>query len=643
MTQQAAPQFTVTQPATPVTPVLPASVAPSLNPFAQQQSAPVQNQPSPAAPAGLTTAQLAARYGVNPNAIPSAQPVDVSSSAPAGGLTTAQLAAKYGVDPATIPSTQSNNITPGNSTIAKAANAFVPIGADIGQALANHGNKALYQQALTMHNTIITNLQARIALDQAQGKDTSKLEQALNQSQQTAPQESDFTGTEKTPEQVLGDALLSGLNIAAAIGTAGLAPGAAILGSGTEAAGSVGASAATAAPDFITDEAGNTTATGADNSPLGPKAKAPLFTGSDTTASQTIGQRLFQGARTGSAFGAGTGAANAAQNNGSAGQVLGGAAEGAGIGAVGGAALEGIASKVVPSLFNSPLASAVHDAQTGLNDAEKVIYSKPTAGDLKTVKLKDTSSLFGDKTVPDFQNDSRTGPIIKSAANLPDDIKVSPKNTLAKNEANLTEGITRQHIATAANLSKPEIVAATQTTPTAYDTFMQEHVLKPVIETYGPDSLDVKNTQKAIEISKNSIFGSPKTPETPSAIDFHNGRMQFNSDYRAANGNAYKQGPFGELKPDVSTKLQAGRDVSAGIRDFTQSLLPEDHPYTQDLKNESNLINGVKAMRARSTGLIGQDGFDRFMANNPKTASVAKAVTKGTKMAAGATFLRDFI
>ena len=119
--------------------------------------------------------------------------------------------------------------------------------------------------------------------------------------------------------------------------------------------------------------------------------------------------------------------------------------------------------------------------------------------------------------------------------------------------------------------------------------------------------------------------------------------MEFNSDYRAANGNAYKQGPLGQLNPDVSSKLQAGRDVSAGIREFTTSLLPDDSTYAADLKNESNLINANKAMRARSGSQVGENGVQRFMRNNPKTATVAKLAAKAAKLGASATFLHDFL
>ena len=438
--------FTVTQPASPVIPTIPASVAPSLNPFGQQTQPAVSTSPTPAQSTqpqqGLTTAQLAAKYGVPPTSIPSAVP-----SSSSGGLTTAQLAAKYGVDPTTIPSTTSNNITPGTSGIAKAANAFVPIGSDIGQGIANPANKALYQQAVAQTNGTAARIQAQINADQAAGKDTSRLQNALNLLQQSAPQESDFTGTEKTGEQVLGDAVSSALNIAGTVELAGLVPSAAIGGAAAEGAGG----AATAAPDFITDEAGNTTATGADNSPLGPKAKAPLFTGADTTAPQTMSQRLFQGAKVGAGFGAATGAANAMQNNGNFGQVVGGAAEGAVPGAIGGAVLEGIASKVAPSLFSSPLADS--SAKSPLFNGSANIASKNIQQAIDDASDPiDKAALEEAKrnALPTNSTVTKSGLFTPSAvANTPDDIArgttAAPyisgvKDPFAK-VANLNQGI----------------------------------------------------------------------------------------------------------------------------------------------------------------------------------------------------------
>ena len=82
---------------------------------------------------------------------------------------------------------------------------------------------------------------------------------------------------------------------------------------------------------------------------------------------------------------------------------------------------------------------------------------------------------------------------------MPEDLQIdAAHDTPAQKQAKIQEAITRQHIATAANLSRPEVIAATQTTPEAYDAYMQKNVLAPTIETYGPDSVQVRNTQKGV-------------------------------------------------------------------------------------------------------------------------------------------------
>lgn len=126
--------------------------------------------------------------------------------------------------------------TAGNGILAKAGAAYAPAAVDVGQALAKGGNEDLYTQATQQTNDTISRLQQTIATKKAAGGDTSKLEAALTQLQADMPKEADFTGNQKTAEQVAGDIGTTALNVAGTVDLAGAIPGNAILGSAEAAA-----------------------------------------------------------------------------------------------------------------------------------------------------------------------------------------------------------------------------------------------------------------------------------------------------------------------------------------------------------------------------------------------------------------------
>lgn len=158
-----------------------------------------------------------------------------------------------------------------------------------GQALAAGSNTDLYSSALNDWMQIDNNLKDAIAKKQQSGGDTTNLQKALTDHEESKPKQEDFTGDviDKSNEQVLGEA--GGAALEATSGG--------ILSSGVETAG---------AKELST------------------------------------GAKLLQGAKLGAAYGAVGGATSAMQQNQSLGNTAIGTAEGAGLGAALGTAGEAV-------------------------------------------------------------------------------------------------------------------------------------------------------------------------------------------------------------------------------------------------------------------------------------------------------------
>jgi hypothetical protein len=154
-------------------------------------------------------------------------------------------------------------------------------GKTAGEAIAAPGNVDIYNKTRKSHDDVTYNLSKKIAQDKAEGKDTTRLQEAMKRHVESAPKLEDFTGDviNKTTGQVLG-----------------------------EAAGTV----------------------------LEATSGGLLSSGARTVASKTLSTlgKVKQGAKIGSIYGAVGGGANAMQEGGGVGETAIGAATG---GLVGGA------------------------------------------------------------------------------------------------------------------------------------------------------------------------------------------------------------------------------------------------------------------------------------------------------------------
>ncbi len=448
-------------------------------------------------------------------------------------------------------------------------------GKTAGEAFAAPENADLYSDSLKQHTDIQNNLLKAIAKKKELGQDTTRLQEALDRHVTDTPKLTDFTGDviDKTTGQVLGEAAGTGLEA--------LSGGA--LSSGAEIAG----------------------------------AKA-----------LSTGQKVAKGAKLGAIYGGIGGGANSAAEGGDVADIAGGAVGGAAIGAVTGGALEGIVSKIPkPGILKTAPEKEMVTFEKKLRNAEESIYPKLTAAEKKTVKMKDQNSLFGPKSVPDLQSTPQTKPIIESVANLPEDIQVKPSDTIVQKESKLQQGITRKHQETAEMLSRPETKAETVFDPQKYDNFMKNKVLDPIAEEYGVDSLQYKNAQKGVGISKTAISEN-------NAYGVHEGRQAFDRDFKARNKNAFKQqnSLFGQLDPHVTSIVQTGQDIRTAMNDFAESLLPENHPFRPNLKQESNLLRALSEMRKRNAGDIGKNSLQRTLDRNPNTKRAVKTLAQMAKM-----------
>lgn len=158
-------------------------------------------------------------------------------------------------------------------------------GADIGQALASPGNTQIYNDSVKSWTDVTNNLLKAIKTKQDSGQDTTKLQLALIDQENSIPKIQDFQGAvfQKTPEQIIGD----------------------IAGSGLEALG------------------GSVLESGAD---VATKGLSTL-------------EKVGEGAKIGVGYGAAGGTINSLQDNGSVGDVVGGGLEGGLIGGVTGGGL----------------------------------------------------------------------------------------------------------------------------------------------------------------------------------------------------------------------------------------------------------------------------------------------------------------
>ena len=295
---------------------------------------------------------------------------------------------------------------------------------------------------------------------------------------------------------------------------------------------------------------------------------------------------------------------------------------------LGGKALE--ATGIPNRLFSNEARTANVENKTfqqSLDDAEKSIYNNLTEGEKENVKVKDVQTMWSKKTVTDLQNDPITKPIIESVASLPEDIKLKPNDTLATRESKLNQGISRLHQATASDLSRPEMKAQTTFRPKDFDAFMKDNILDPIEKEFGIDSKKYETAQKGLATAKSSL------PEN-NAYGVHTGRQSFDQIFKADNPSAFKEQKslFGMLDPHVKNVVQTGYNIRGAMNDFAENLLPKNHPFRFNLKQESNLLRGLDELRVKNTGEIGQNELNRFIKKHPVLNTGLKAGASAARL-----------
>lgn len=266
-----------------------------------------------------------------------------------------------------------------------------------------------------------------------------------------------------------------------------------------------------------------------------------------------------------------------------------------------------------------------------VKDASDSIYPKFSNREKANITLKDEKGIMGTKSVPDVVSDPRTKPLVESVANLPDDIKLKPSDTVAIKDSKLSQGISRLHQETASHLAEPNIKAATTYKPADYQNFMKEKVLDPIEKELGADSIEYKEAQKAINTSESLI-------KEPNASGVHEGRQSFDTEFEKANPRAFKKAKdsFGsQLDPQTTATIEGGRETRNAMNDFTENLLQENDPYRSHLREESNLIRAKDEMRARSTDQLNKNSVTRFLDRNPKTKKAVETTGHILKVGAG--------
>lgn len=447
-------------------------------------------------------------------------------------------------------------------------------GKTTGEALAAPANTKLFSENMESHSKIQNDLQNRIREKKLKGEDVSRLENTLKMHTGSAPTQEQYTGDviNKTAGQILGEA------------------------AGTVLEAMTGGSLSS--------------------------AKAVV-----TSKALSGAQKVKEAAKVGAQYGAVGGAANAMQEGGDIADTVMGAGKGALFGGALGGAVGAVAPKVASSkLFMNDIEKETAKFGKKLKNAEESIYTTLTKAEKETGALKQK----GSKSVVDLQNDPKTKPIIESVANMPDDIQIKPTDKLTVRDSKLRQGISRLHQSTSNNLARPEIKASTQFDPQKYDSFMKERVLDPIESEFGKASKEYADATKGIKISKETI-------SERNAYGVHTGRQKFDAEFKKKNPRAFKlqKTLFGQLDPNITNTVENGRNIRNAMNDFTESLLPENHPFRFNLREESNLLTALREMRKRSTKELDKNSLARFLDRNPKTAKVVDSAATALKLGGG--------
>lgn len=270
-----------------------------------------------------------------------------------------------------------------------------------------------------------------------------------------------------------------------------------------------------------------------------------------------------------------------------------------------------------------------------LKTAQNAIYPKLSSAEKAEVPLKDTGSLLHKKSVPDLTQNSATKGVLESVANLPDDIQIKGKDTLAMKDSKIQQGISRLHSGTDGFLSTPEIKAATTFEPAAYEAYMKENVLDPVESEYGKDSAEYKAYQDTVKTSSDLL-------KSNDAHGVYTARQALNAELKSRFRGAFKNkaGSLGaEMNPTTNARILSGQEMGSHMNNFIEEQLPENSPYRARLREESNLIRARQEMRSRTTGDVGSNKVKVFARKHPIAAKIGKGVANAAKIGEGVNLL----
>lgn len=279
--------------------------------------------------------------------------------------------------------------------------------------------------------------------------------------------------------------------------------------------------------------------------------------------------------------------------------------------------------------------SPERQAQVNLKNASESIYPKLTPTEKSTIQLKDTGGLLK-KSVPDLINDPKTKPVIEAVANLPDDIKIKPSDTVATKATKLNQGISRMHQATDNYLYEQTKTNGAKFSDRLYEDYMNEKVLKPVITEYGVDSAEAQAMRDNIQTGKSLIKNND-------AYSVYKARQNFQGEMQRKYPNAFKKQPgsLGALlDPRANARLETARTFRTSLNDFiSDELLTKNDPYRSRLKEESNLIRAAEEMRKRSNSQLDKNSFTRMLDRNPKTKGAINFAKGALKVGTGVDFI----
>lgn len=268
--------------------------------------------------------------------------------------------------------------------------------------------------------------------------------------------------------------------------------------------------------------------------------------------------------------------------------------------------------------------------QNRIGTAQSEIYGKLSPGEKATVPLKDTGIGPFKKSVPDLTLSGRSKDIIDSVANLPEDIQIQRGDTLATKDSKLSQGISRLHSETDANLADPKMKAQTSFNDTRWKNYMRQNVLDPIKNELGGNSPEYNSALKAVNTAKSTL-------ESNDASGVYRGRQSFDSQWERENPAMFRKAKsgMGALDPRASAAIEAGRLTRNAMNDFAEELLPDNHPFRSRMREESNLLQAKDEMRTRGASDVGKNSYTRFMNRHPIAKKAVNSAASAARVGGG--------